>query len=262
MIEEVRQLRDRYGVRFITFHDDLFLANINRLERFGELVLREGLPAQGVRFSCSSTATRITDDTARLLREMNFVSVFLGLESGNQEVLERLKGPAFSVQVNEEAVRTLRRNGIHAHAAFIIGEPAETVDQMEDTYDFIRRNPLSLVGITLLTPLPGTPVWHAAKARGLVSDDMDWDLLNASFELDWRRVIVLSETATREELYRMYRKLGRLRLVKYAKAVVNHPMQRDLAEYSRAKLVEYGYRLRSMLHHGPGPIDAGIRKVG
>jgi len=56
----VKQLRDRYGVRYITFHDDLFIANVKRLENFHELVLREELPRQGFRFSCASSATRIT----------------------------------------------------------------------------------------------------------------------------------------------------------------------------------------------------------
>ncbi len=261
MIEEVKYLRDNFGVRYITFHDDLFIANVKRLEGFHELVLREGLPEQGFRFSCASSATRITDDMARMLKEMNFVSVSMGLESGNQDVLTRLKGRAFKVETNEQAVRTLHRHGIHPHASFIIGEPEETLEQMQETYDFIRRNPLSLVNIYVLTPLPGTPVWHAARDKGLVSDDMDWDLLNISFELDWQRVILVSDTVSREELHRMYQKLRRLRLVKYAKALASHPFQMDLAEYGRAKAVEWAYRLKSAVSHGSGPINSGLKKV-
>ena len=260
MIEEVKHLRDTYGVRYITFHDDLFIANVKRLEGFHELVLREGLPQQGFRFSCASSATRITDDMARMLKEMNFVSVSMGLESGNQEVLNRLKGRAFKVDINEEAVHTLHRHGIHPHASFIIGEPQETLEQMEETYQFIRRNPLSLVNIYVLTPLPGTPVWHDAKAKGLVSDDMDWDLLNISFELDWQRVILVSETVSREELHRMYQRLRRLRLLKYAKAVATHPFQMDLAEYGRAKAVEWAYRVKNAFTTG-GPINESLKKA-
>ncbi|MCD4747797.1 MAG: B12-binding domain-containing radical SAM protein [Thermoanaerobaculales bacterium] len=250
MIEEIKHLRDGFGVRYITFHDDLFIANVKRLEAFHELVLREGLPQQGFRFSCASSATRITDDMARMLKEMNFVSISMGLESGDQEVLTRLKGNAFKVEINEGAVHTLHRHGIHPHASFIIGEPQETVEQMMKTYDFIKRNPISLVNIYVLTPLPGTPVWHDAKARGLVSDDMDWDLLNISFELDWQRVILVSEVVDRRELHRIYQKMKRLRLVKYARAMASHPFQMDLVEYGRAKIVEAAYRLKSRVFGG------------
>jgi radical SAM superfamily enzyme YgiQ (UPF0313 family) len=260
MIEEIKHLRDTYGVKYITFHDDLFIANTKRLAGLHELVMREGLPKQGFRFSCASSATRITDDTARMLKEMNFVSISMGLESGNQEVLTRLKGNAFKVDINENAVHTLHRHGIHPHASFILGEPQETVEQMMETYDFIKRNPLSLVNLYVLTPLPGTPVWHAAKARGLVSDDMDWDQLNISFELDWQRVILVSETVSREELHKVYQKFRRLRLYKYGKAMAFHPFQMDLPEYGRAKLVEWGYRVKSAFAHGSAPINAGLGK--
>jgi anaerobic magnesium-protoporphyrin IX monomethyl ester cyclase len=261
MIEEIKHLRDTYGVNYITFHDDLFIANVKRLEGLHEAVMREGLPKQGFRFSCASSATRITDDMARMLKEMNFVSVSMGLESGNQEVLTRLKGKAFKVEINERAVQTLHRHGIHPHASFIIGEPKETLEQMQQTYDFIKRNPLSLVNIYVLTPLPGTPVWHQAKAKGLVSNDMDWDLLNISFELDSDKVILMSEAVSRSELIAMYNKLKRLRLRKFALALASHPFQMDLAEYGRAKLVETAYRVKSWFRVGSGAINSGLEKA-
>ena len=261
MIEEIRSLRDNYGVRYITFHDDLFIANVKRLEAFHELVLREGLPKQGFRFSCASSATRISDDMARMLKDMNFVSISMGLESGNQEVLTRLKGRAFRIEVNEEAVQTLHRHGIHPHASFILGERYETIEQMEETYEFIRRNPLSLVNIYVLTPLPGTPVWHDARSRGLVSEDMDWDRLNISFELDWRNVILVSEAVDRRDLHSIYMRFKRLRLLKYARAMAHHPFQMDLLEYGRAKFVENAYRLKNRLTGGGKSINESLESL-
>jgi len=261
MMEEIRSLRDQYGVRYITFHDDLFIANTKRLEAFAELVLREGLPKQGFRFSCASSATRISEETAKLLKEMNFVSISMGLESGNQEVLSRLKGRAFKVETNEAAVQTLHRHGIHPHASFILGERRETLEQMEETYEFIRRNPLSLVNIYVLTPLPGTPVWQDARERGLVSDDMDWDRLNISFELDWKNVILVSEAVSRRELHRMYQRLKRLRLIKYARAMSHHPFQMDLLEFGRAKLVESAYRLKNRISGGGKSINESLESI-
>jgi hypothetical protein len=100
-------------------------------------------------------------------------------------------------------------------------------------------------------PLPGTPVWHEAKARGLVTDDMDWDLLNTSFELGWRDVVLMSKTVSREELHAMYMKLRRLRLAKMTRAMINHPFQMDLAAYGTAKVKEWAHRagiLRAPTH--------------
>jgi len=151
------------------------------------------------------------DDMARMLKEMNFVSVSMGLESGNQEVLTRLRdAPSRSRSTSRRSTPCVGTASTRTRrsSSGAVRDPR----QMEETYQFIRRNPLSLVNIYVLTPLPGTPVWHDARARGLVSDDMDWDLLNISFELDWQRVILVSQTVTREELHRMYQRLRRLRL--------------------------------------------------
>ena len=180
----------------------------------------------------------------RLLKEMNFVSVAMGLESGNQEVLTRLKTPAFKVETNREAIRILRKHGIHVHASFIIGERYETLEQMEQTYQFIRDNPISLVNLYVLTPLPGTPVWHDAKARGLVSDDMDWNRLNISFEIGWKYAMLVSQAVDREQLHSMYQKIRRLRLFKFAKAMAGDPLKMDLIAYGRAKVVEWAHRAR------------------
>lgn len=242
MIEEIKHLVRDYGVKYITFHDDLFIANVKRLRELHELVMKEGLPKQGIRFSCSSSATRITDEMARMMKEMNFVSVAMGLESGNQEVLTRLKGPAFKVEINRQAIHILKKYGIHPHASFIIGEKHETVENMMETYNFIKANPISLVNLYVLTPLPGTPVWHDAEARGLVSNDMDWNKLNISFEIGWKDVVLVSEAATREQIRMMYQKIRRLRLIKFARAVATDPLRMDLAAYGKAKVVEWANR--------------------
>lgn len=243
MLDEVKQLIRDYGVQYITFHDDLFIANVARLREFHDLVLKEGLPRKGFRFSCSSSATRITEEMATLLKEMNFVTVSMGLESGNQAVLQRLKGPAFKVETNQRAVEILHRHGIHVHATFIIGEPQETLEQMRETYDFVRRNPFSYVNFFALTPLPGTRVWNDAKARGLVSDTMDWSRLSEHFEFDWRKSIIVSEVASRRQLHRMYLKMRRLRLYKLGVAMFRHPFQIDLGAYLKAKVAEWAFRL-------------------
>jgi len=86
---------------------------------------------------------------------------------------------------------------------------------------------------------------------------MDWDLLNISFELDWQRVILVSQAVSRAELHRMYQRLRRLRLYKYGRAIASHPFQMDLPEYGRAKAVEWAYRVKSAFTTRGGAINAG-----
>ena len=234
--EEVRLLVERHRVNYITFHDDLFLAHRPRLERLAELLGRNGVLKRGVRFSCSASVTHLDDDTVRLIKSMNFVTVAMGLESGNDTVLKYLKGPAFSVEKNAAAVEALHRHGIHAHGSFILGSPIETWDSVRDTYEFIRRTPLSLPGINVLTPLPGTPVWDLALKAGLVSLDMDWSRLAIDFQHNWRRAILLPGNLTREELYRAYRRLRNLRARRMLASIWTHPFLAEAPRYALKSL--------------------------
>lgn len=230
--EEIRTLVEQYGVSYITFHDDLFIANRPRLEKLVELLGSNGVLSRKVKFSCSAAVTTLSDDTARLLKSMNVVTVAMGLESGNDAVLKYLKGDAFSVEKNGLAVEALRRHGIHAHGSFILGSPAETPETIEDTLRFIRRTPLSIFNIYVLTPLPGTPVWAMAEEAGLVGETMDWSRLAIDFQSNWRQAILLPGNLSREEIYRAYRRLRNLRARRMLASIWTHPFLEEVPRYA------------------------------
>ncbi len=230
--EEIRLLVERHGVSYITFHDDLFLADPKRLERLVELLGANGVLARRVKFSCSASVTTLSDETARLLKAMNVVTVAMGLESGNDGVLKWLKGDAFSAEKNRAAVEALHRRGIHAHGSFILGSPPETWETVGDTLAFIRRTPLSIFNVYVLTPLPGTPVWAMAEQAGLVSATMDWSRLAIDFQHNWRQAVLLPGNLSREELYRAYRKLRNARARRMLASIWTHPFLAEVPRYA------------------------------
>jgi len=228
---EIRTLVDDFGVDYITFHDDLFLANLPRLRELVDLLDQNGVLNKRIRFSCSASVTTIGEETAALMKRMNIVTVAMGLESGNDGILKYLKGDVFSVEKNASAVRILHKNGIHAHGSFVIGSPPETRETLKDTYAFIKAMPLSIVNIYVLTPLPGTPVWDMAAKAGLVSSAMNWSRLRIDFQHNWRQAVLLPGNLSREELYGFYRKLRGLRARKMLKSIWTHPFLREVPRY-------------------------------
>ena len=224
---EVENLVKNSGAKMISFYDDLFVANKKRLHDIAILMEQSGL-AKKVKFTCSCRSNMVNEDVVADLKRMGVVSVGLGLESGNLRVLNYLKGKTVTVEDNRRAVKVLTSAGIKANASFIIGSPDETETEMMDTYDFIRKSKLSFVDIYVLTPYPGTPVWDFAKSLGLVSDDMDWDILNVNFELNHPNAILLSNTVNRKRLYQIYKKFRRQRLVRNIRSLITHPMLLDL----------------------------------
>jgi radical SAM superfamily enzyme YgiQ (UPF0313 family) len=242
VVNEIGVLVEDYGVKFISFFDDMFIAKLSRLKEIAEGLNRTGLLGR-VKFSCSCSAPNVTAEVARTLKEMNVVSVGLGLESGCEKTLKYLKGAAFSVAKNREAVEILRQHGVAANASFVIGSPEETAADMMETYRFIKETPLNLVDIYVLTPYPGTKIWDHALQRGLVSEDMDWECLNVNFEFSHQEAIILSETMGREEIWEIYKKFRRQRFWRNLKNIWKHPFLSDLPRVACNSLKERVWRL-------------------
>jgi len=200
---EIKVLVDRYKVKEISFQDDLFTANKARVKRILELLKEQDIIGK-VKFSCNVRSNMVTDELVVFLKEMSVRAVGMGFESGSPKTLEYLKGDNISIKDHANALRLFRKHGIEPHASFIIGSPQESEEDILQTLSFIKENQLFSFDLYVLTPLPGTAVWGYAKARNLVSEDMNWDTLDVNFESNSNKAIVLSEKLTRAEIRRLF----------------------------------------------------------
>jgi radical SAM superfamily enzyme YgiQ (UPF0313 family) len=227
VLQEIKVLVEKYSVRLISFYDDLMIADKARLKRLVLLLQKESILKE-VRFSLNARANLLNEEVVRLLKAMNVVSVGMGLESGNDRVLRYLKGGNISVSDNRMAIANLRRQRIAANASFVIGSPDETRDEIMDTYNFIKKSGLSFFDTYALTPFPGTPAWEYALKTGVVSNDMDWSKLNVNFGMHYKSAVIVSQALTREELYTIFKKFQRLRLIVALKHILWHPLLFDI----------------------------------
>jgi len=203
VVNEIKYLVKKYSTKRIEFWDDLFIADKIRLRQILELLQKENLLGK-VSFTCTARSNLVNDDLAHLLKKMNVKSVGMGLESAVPATLEYLKGGDINPGNHRNAVKILRKYGIESCASFIIGSPEESQEDILQTLRFIKENPLGSIDVYVLTPFPGTPVWEYAKAKNLVSEDMDWSTLNVNFGENHNHAIILSEGITREELYKLF----------------------------------------------------------
>ena len=234
----IRQIGElvEHGAKVITFYDDLFIADKKRFFEIAEGVMAMGL-GRSIGFRCSCRANLVTPEIVSALKAMNVRSIWLGLESGCERVLEYLKG-SVTVENNRYAVKLFKDAGMETNGAFVIGSPDETDKEMMETYAFIKKNRLDFIAVYVLTPLPGTPVWNYALKRGLVSDSMNWDLLNVNFETQPQSAIILSEVLTREQIIRLYKRFRRLRLLCVLKALPSSAFLHDFPAIAMRMLKE------------------------
>jgi len=202
-VAEMEELINKYDVNFIQILDDQFLVSQERLEKIADLVIKKKIHKK-VSFFCYLRANQVTPQSIKLLKAMNFRVVLIGFESGSDRILKYLKDQTCSVEKNQIAYDLCRQNGIHVYGTFMTGAPPETMADLQQTYNFIKKNHMASAGFFILTPLPGTKIWDYAKARGLVSEDMDWDKLLIKMSSNSRDKIWLSESLDHEEFFKFY----------------------------------------------------------
>jgi len=206
VVEEIKEMVFKYGVKSIDFYDDLFVANKKRLTKMVPLIKKQGLN-KIVEFNVTGRANLIDDEICHLLKQMNVKTVSLGLESGSPEILKYLKGGNVTVEDNFKAVETIKKHGLYCIGSFIIGSPTDTRETIMDTLNFIRKSKLDEFAVYTLTPFPGTPVWEYAEKKNLIPfkvGSFDWSRLDVEYSYSHFRNIHLVKNITRDELYQLY----------------------------------------------------------
>ena len=139
----------------------------------------------------------------------------LGIESGSQKVLDRLKKEQTLAEV-ETTVSNAKAAGIEiVHGFFVVGSPGETADDVRATFDFASRLALDTFGFNRLCVYRGTPLWHEYVERGLVDDANDWYKYFKCTEID--------PTCLSGEAVNAERSAGLRRLFRYK--IRHYPLQ-------------------------------------
>lgn len=102
------------------------------------------------------------EEVIELMRKSGCKGVFLGIESGSQEILEKMNKRA-KIDNYKKGIKHLKDNGILTFASFITGYPGETKDTINETIEFIQTNKPDYWRTMLWYCDPLTPVYKTKK---------------------------------------------------------------------------------------------------
>jgi len=162
VIAEIKELVRTRGIREIAFWDDNFIARNDWAKRFCELLIAEKL---GITWSAYSRVDMVDKETLSLLARAGCWSIFYGLESGSQELLDVIdKG--ITLEQGRSAVRWTHEAGIQTRGSFMLALPGENPGLAKKTVDFAIE--LDLDSAQFLTTYPeyGTKLYDKAASKG------------------------------------------------------------------------------------------------
>ena len=234
---EIDMLATKYGVREIM--DDSGSLPVGAwLTTFCNELIRRGLNRR-IRIDCNMRFGRLTLDDYRLMRRAGFRLVLFGVESANQETLDRFCKKLTVADV-EQGAAWATQAGLDVHLTFMFGHAWEGPEEIAKTVALARKllanGHASTLQCTMTIPYPGTPLFKQLKeSDGLTT--LDWD------EYDMRRQITKTPLVSEDEIKKAVRKV-------YSGFFQPQAILRRL--FSTRTLFDFGfyYRgLRSLLGH-------------
>ena len=194
VVDEIEMLVSKYGVKEIMDDSGSFPVGA-WLTTFCNEMIRRGLPKK-VRIDCNMRFGRLTFDDYRLMRRAGFQFVLFGVESANQDTLDRFC-KCLKVEDVVQGCEWAHRAGLNVHVTFMFGHAWEGPREIANTVALARKllakGWASTLQCTLTIPYPGTPLFKELEANdGLVTKD--WD------EYDMRRAITKTPRVSEAEI--------------------------------------------------------------
>lgn len=192
VIEEIKWLHEQYNISKIYFQDDTFNLKRSWTEEILNLIINNELN-KDITYMAPFRANRnlMDKELLQLAKDAGFQQIFYGVESGNQEMLNRMQ-KGLTIAEIKRAFELTHEVGLETIASFIIGLPGENKKSIEDTIN-LWRELKSPSGFALATPFPDTEFERIVKEKG--------HLLNANYdEYRYSRCYVRTDELNRKEL--------------------------------------------------------------
>jgi radical SAM superfamily enzyme YgiQ (UPF0313 family) len=182
MIGELEILYNRGWRGRVFIVDDNFIGNRTKVKSF----LRDLAPWQKARdypftlFTEASVNLAQDQELMKLMTDAGFDSVFLGLETPEENCLAECgKHQNISMDLLE-AVKTIQRNGMEVMGGFIIGFDNDPPNIFERQIKFIQNSGVMKAMIGLLNAIPGTRLHQRLKDEGRLMEDCTGDNCDGS----------------------------------------------------------------------------------
>ncbi|MHC1576473.1 MAG: B12-binding domain-containing radical SAM protein, partial [Methanosarcinaceae archaeon] len=175
LLDEIGMLIERYGVKGIM--DDTGTFPVGEwLRTFCRGMIERGYNKK-VEIHCNMRVNALKEDDYKLMGKAGFRFLLVGMESANQNTLDRLdKGIKTEDVAN--ACRMAKKAGLNPHLTVMMGYPWETLEEAQNTIDLakdiFKKGWADTLQATIMIPYPGTPLFEECKENGCLRT-LDWD---------------------------------------------------------------------------------------
>jgi len=150
VIDEIKFLIKTQYIKEVAFWDDNFLVNEEWVNKFCDLLDQEDIK---IPWSAYARVNTITKTMMVRAKKSGLWNIFYGIESGNQDLLDRIK-KGITLEQIRQAIKWSNQLGIDSRGSIMMALPGETPAKALKTIEFACQ-----VDFTYVQFLPTHPEW-------------------------------------------------------------------------------------------------------
>ncbi|HEX7136796.1 MAG TPA: radical SAM protein [Vicinamibacterales bacterium] len=171
MIDEMRWVRENYGISSFELVHDMFTVDRKRVEAFCEALLESG---DAFIWGCSARTDCIDEELIALMAKAGCRGIFLGIETGSAR-MQKVIDKGLDLSDSAERVHSCDRFNINTAVSMMAGFPEETMDDLRATAAFFvdsLRYDHADPQLSILSPLADTPITKLHRESLVLDDDV------------------------------------------------------------------------------------------
>jgi len=172
VVEEFLYIKDSFPeVREIGLEDDTFTVSRKRTREICRLLIENKNRLKWY----ANVRSDLDFETMSLMKEARCRLLVVGFESASQKVLDGMhKG--LKLEQSIEFMKSAKKLGILVHGCIMVGNPGETRETMEESFNFVKKVGCDSMQFYPLLVYPGTEAYEWAKDHGylLTEDFSQW----------------------------------------------------------------------------------------
>ncbi|WP_427365864.1 B12-binding domain-containing radical SAM protein [Candidatus Caldatribacterium saccharofermentans] len=192
-VEEVIEEIQQYSSRMIGFLDDNIVGN----PAYSRELFRALIPLKRKWVSQGTLRMAEDEELLRLAAQSGCIALFVGFESVNEENLREMHKSFHRVDQYRKLIDRFHQHGIMVIGSFVFGFDEDDSGVFRRTLRFIEDTKIDFAQFSILTPLPGTEVFHQLRAQGRIFS-FDWS------KYDFAHVVYQPAKMTPQELQEGY----------------------------------------------------------
>jgi anaerobic magnesium-protoporphyrin IX monomethyl ester cyclase len=191
VVDEMEMIHNKYGVNQVTFYDDAFTVNRERVVKICEELHSRKLD---MIWDCGTRVDMVDRELLKTMHDAGCIAVWLGVESGSEAILGAMN-KRIKLDQTRLAYKTAHEVGLMTITNAVLGFPGETEQTARETINFVKELNPDDVGFYVATPYPGTPMYEQVKKNGWlrVTDFDKYDTAGPTFETPWLSMEKLAE---------------------------------------------------------------------